>query len=55
MNMLWLGRTVLIFVFALQKKNSTAFEENKVYKVGKSTVQASNAAKNTHTHALQVV
>ena len=44
-----LGRTVLIFVFTLQKKNSPVFEENKVYKLGKSTVQASNAA----THALQ--
>ena len=44
-----LGRTVYDIVFALQRKNSWAFERNEVYNVGKSTVQASNAATNTHT------
>ena len=43
------GGTVLIFVFALQRKNSSAFEENIENNVGKSTVRASNAATNTHT------
>ena len=40
----------MTIVFALQKKHSSAFEEDEVYNVGKSTVQASNAATNTHTH-----